>query len=374
MPLDRFEVRVSIQKVLLGLVLVIVPLSIVGLYLTARSDHALAESSGTYFKTLAQMYSNDISHQISDRVAAVNLIAAEPAVVAAVKAANRAYEGKNEQAINEKIGKVESTWGSAQSAPTAKALLATPVSETLRHYRDMDPRLLRITITDERGVSLAATSKPAHFAFTQDQTWQTAYAGGQGSASITNILYDEPNKAYYTNISIPVKESGTGQVAGIATAAVDITPILASFQQDSIADGAQAFLVSDDGTVVSGPRMDVFARVKSDQFAALRDSLGSVNGRQNGYLDADLSSGRTIIGFADTGLSKSYKNLSWTVVVSQPEDKLAAPIRAVTQFALLMAILGLFMITLLGVYYALHRKQQFADIQEVLPGSTLARP
>jgi hypothetical protein len=39
-----------------------------------------------------------------------------------------------------------------------------------------------------------------------------------------------------------------------------------------------------------------------------------------------------------------------------------------------MAILGLFMITLLGVYYALHRKQQFADIQEVLPGSTLAHP
>ena len=31
MALDRFEVRVSIQKILLGLVLVIVPLSIVGL-------------------------------------------------------------------------------------------------------------------------------------------------------------------------------------------------------------------------------------------------------------------------------------------------------------------------------------------------------
>jgi hypothetical protein len=33
-------------------------------------------------------------------------------------------------------------------------------------------------------------------------------------------------------------------------------------------------------------------------------------------------------------------------------------------FAILMVILALFMVTLLAVYYALHRKQQFADIEE----------
>jgi hypothetical protein len=374
MALDKFEVRVSIQKVLLALVLVIVPLSIVGLYITSRSDRALDQSIGTHFKTIAQMYSNDISHQISDRVAAVNLIAAEPGVVAAVKTANSGYKAEKEESNNDKIAKAENAWGTPQSAGTVKAILATPVSETLRHYRDMDPQLLRITVTDEHGVALASTNKPTHFAYTQDETWQTAYAGGQGKASITNILYDEPSKAYYVDISIPVKEPGTGQVAGIATAAVNVTPLLASFQQDAIADGAKAILVSDDGTVISGPRMDVFARVRSDQYAAIRDALGSTDARQAGYVTADLASGTNIIGFADTGLRKSYKNLDWTVVVSQPEAAVAAPIRAVSQFALFMVVLALFMITLLGVYYALHRKQQFADIQEMYPGSNFVHP
>jgi hypothetical protein len=374
MALDKFEVRVSMQKVLLGLVLVIVPLSIVGLYITSRSDRALDQSIGTHFKTIAQMYGNDISHQIGDRVAAVNLIAAEPTVIGAVKTANSSYQTGKEQSSNDKAAKTESTWGTPQSAPVVKAMLANPVSQTLRHYRDMDPELLRITITDERGVALASTNKPTHFAYNQNETWQNAYAGGQGKPSITNILYDEPSKAYYVNVSIPVKEPGTGQVAGVTTAAMNVTPILASFQQDAIANGAKAFLVSDDGTVVSGPRMDVFARVRSDQYAAIRDALGSTDRRQAGYVTADLTSGTNIIGFADTGLGKSYKNLDWTVVVSQPEETAAAPIRAVSQFALFMVVLALFMITLLGVYYALHRKQQFADIQEMYPGSNLVHP
>jgi hypothetical protein len=364
MALDRFEVRVSIQKILLGLVLVIVPLSIVGLVLTTRSDTALDASIGSHLKMMAQMYSNNIAHEIHDRVSAVKLIAADPGVVEAVAAANRAYQNQSESAIAEKLSKAEKTWQTPQAATEVKSLLASKQSETLRHYHDMDQQMLRITVTDERGVPVAATAKPGRYSLASLEGWQSVYNGGKGAVNIGNILYDEPSKAYFVEIGVPVAEPGTTQLAGVALASVNISPTLAGFQQDTIGSGWKAYLVNSDGTVVSGPRTDVFARARSDEFAAIGDSLGTLEGRQTGFVTADLQTGRHIVGFSDTGLGKTYKNLAWTVLISQDEHEAVAPIRSLSLFAIIMVILALFMVTLLAVYYALHRKQQFADIEE----------
>jgi hypothetical protein len=364
MALDRFEVRVSIQKILLGLVLVIVPLSIVGLVLTTRSDTALDASIGSHLKMTAQMYSNNLSHEIHDRVAAVKLIAADPGVVEAVTAGNRTYQSQSEAAITDKLNSAEKTWQTPQAAATVKSLLVSRPSETLRHYTNMDQQMLRITVTDEHGVPVAATAKPHRYTLTSSDAWQSVYNGGRGAVSISNILYDEPVKAYFVEIGVPVTEPATTQLAGVALAAVNITPALATFQQDTIGNGWKAYVVNSDGTVVSGPRTDVFARARSDEFAAIGDSLGTLEGRQTGYVIADLASGRHIVGFADTGLNKTFKNLGWTVLISQDEHDAIAPIHLLSMFAILMVILALFMVTLLAVYYALHRKQQFADIEE----------
>jgi hypothetical protein len=375
MALDRFEVRISIQKVLLGLVLVIVPLSIVGLYLTSQSDRALSSAIGTHLKTMAQMYSTDITHLLNDRIGAVKLIAADPGVVEAVAAADHAYQKQDEAALSEKIDKADKAWNAPESAPAVRALLSSKVSETLRHYHEMEPQqMFRITVTDERGVPVAATAKPSRYTLTSFDQWQSAYAGGKGAVSVSNILYDEPTKSYFVDVGVPVTESGTGQFAGVALAAVNITPLLANFQQDTLGNGIKAFLVNQDGTVVSGPKTDVFSRVRSEEYSAIGDALGTAEGRQTSYVTADLRNGRSIIGFADTGLSKTYKNLAWVVLVSQDERQAIAPVRVLGQFATLMVILALFMITLLTVYYALHRKQQFADIETVAPANNPLSP
>ena len=373
MALDRFEVRISIQKVLLGLVLIIVPLSIVGLYLTSRSDSALDASIGTSLKDMAHMYSTETSHLLNDRVAAVKLIAADPGVVEATVASNNSF-GKSGASANADIEKIEKVWSTPEGAAKANALLSSKPSETLRHYHEMDKGMLNITVADLHGVPVAATAKPGRYNLSTWDPWQTAFAGGKGEVSVGNILYDEPTKSYFVNVSVPVKESKTEQLAGIAVASVDITPILATFQQESRDSGLQAFLVNSSGAVISGPKTDVFARAHSDAFDYVHDALVSADARQTGYVLADLSHGTEIVGFADTGLQKMYKNFDWTVLVSRNEHEATAPIRMLSQFAILMVILALFMLTLLSVYYALHRKQQFADIQEGLGASNPLSP
>jgi hypothetical protein len=334
--MDRLEVRVSITKLLFSLIVVIVPLSIVGLILTARSDKSLDNAIGTDLKTMAQLYSDDVSQFMLDRVNEVMAMATDPAIVHAVV----------------------SNAGAGQEIP------ANSASQILRQRRDLDPRLLRVVATNANGTVVAATHKPAVASYAQNEFWQAAFNKGQGVIKISDILYDELTKSYYVTIGGPVSDPASSASIGVLNAAVSISTLLSRFQQNQIANGARAMLVNDNGAIVSGPNADVFARVQSQESAALRDSLGSTEGSQNGWLTADLPAGRHLVGYANTGLKKNYDNLGWLVIVSQEERQAIASTRQLGQFAMLMVILGFFMLMLLCVYYYLHRTQRFAHLGE----------
>jgi hypothetical protein len=337
---DRLEVRVSITKLLFSLIIVIVPLSIVGLILTERSDKSLDNAIGTDLKTMAQMYSDDVSQFMLDRVNEVMAMSTDPAIVQTVSNAT------------------------AQTEPAMHGMLGNSASQVLRLRRDLDPRLLRVVATNADGTVVAATHKPAVSSYAQNELWQAAFNKGQGVIKISDILYDELTKSYYVSIGVPISDPASNASIGVLSAAVNITGLLSRFQQGQIANGARATLVTDDGVIVSGPNADVFAHVQSQEFAAIRDSLGSPQGSQNGWLMAGLRAGPHLVGYANTGLKKNYDNLGWLVLVSQAERQATAPIRQLGQFAMLMVILGFFMVMLLCVYYYLHRTQRFAHLTE----------
>ncbi len=361
MALDRLEVRISITKLLITLIIVIVPLSIVGLILTARSDKALDNTLGNDFKTVADMYSNDAAQFIRDRVGDVNMIAAEPALIQSVSSPDHKPGGQNEAVPGEAASKPASVGAGA------KGILASNASELLRRRRELDPQFLDMVATNQDGAITAASQRQTRASLAQEPDWQAAYNNGKGAVRISNILFDEFTKSYYVNMYAPVFDPASTRCIGVLSAAVNISPLLSRFQQGQIGNGARAELVNDDGSIVSSPSADVFARKRSQAFDAVRDSLGSIQGRQTGSLTASLASGPYIIGFADTGLKQHYDNLGWVVVVSQEEHQAAAPMRQVEHFALVMVILGLLMVTLLCVYYYLHRAQRFSDIEGVLP-------
>jgi Cache domain len=366
MALDRLEVRISITKVLIALIVVIVPLSIVGLILTARSDKALDTAIGNDFKTIADMYSNEVSQFVRDRLAEVNIMAAEPTLIDAVSAADRKAGAQPGTAASSQTGTDKAAKAGGAGA-AGKGISGSNASELLRRRREMDPRFLGILATDQSGTVVAASQKQTRASLAQEPDWQAAYGDGKGAVKIGGILFDEFTKSYYVYMNVPIFDPASTRCVGVLAAAVNISSVLSRFQQAQIANGARVQLVSDDGSIISAPNADVFAHLKSQEFDAVRESLGSVQGRQTGSLTTSLASGQHIIGFADTGLKQHYDNLGWIVIVSQEEHQAAAPIRQVEHFALLMVILGLLMVTLLCVYYYLHRTQKFSDIEGVFP-------
>jgi hypothetical protein len=351
----------------------ILPISIAGLYSISQSEAAMKADTGNHFKTIAESTAAEISQFIHDRLGDVAVLAVEPTIVDTVLAANRSYGGMSEAAITGRMQQVEESWNRPASEPLVKGILSSRASAFLRRFRDLDRRFLRVTVTDEKGGTVAATHKTIDYYQADEEFWQDIYAGGRGGVSITDVLYDELTKSHYIGIGVPVLEEGSQRFLGAVDALVDISSLLALANRMQASAGGRILLVKDDGTVIVGPQLNLAMNVKSGEYAALADDPGTAN-RQSGYAVTDVSGGgRTLIGFADTGLKRDYGKLGWVVLVSQSTAEAFRPMRYVGRLLAFMSLLGLGAIALLGAYFGMHRDLHFADI-EALHASKGATP
>jgi len=363
MPHDSLEIRVSLQKLLLGLVVVIVPLSLVGLYITSESVSSVEDANGAHLKAIAQATAGTVSQFIDHLVTEVGSIALAPALRDAVSAADRSYQNTSDMAVRDRMDALESKWTTPAADPMVKEILTSSAAGYLRAYREVDPRLLRIWVTDEAGAIVAATDKPQHYYQGKQDYWQAVYAQGRGSNSVSSVLYDERNKSNYISIGMPIFDQVSGQVLGVVNAWVDVSGLSSLLAKNSLDGTAPVFLVGEDGTVIAGPNVEPSNKLKSDEYTTVRDALATVQGRRAGHVVATTSGGKRIAGFADTGLKQAYPNLGWTVVASVDEREATASIRPVIRFAFSMVALSVLMLTLLAVYFVLHRRQQVPEIE-----------
>src|SRR6266567_3756012 len=325
-----FELRISLQRLLTGLVLIIVPLSIVGLYITSQSDTNLERAVGTHFKTVAEAAAAEAAQFMTDRVIDVGIMAVEPAVVEAVTAANRSSQNVKD------VEKIEKTWNAPESDALVKQILSSPASRLLKRHSELDPKFLRITVTDAKGAAVAATHKPGNYFQGNSQQWQAVYAQGKGAVNITDVQYDDATKANYVVIGAPILEEGSSGFLGAVNALVDVSSLFLRLNRDQLGPTVATLVVKDDGTIISAANVSLSMKLKSEEYAAVHDALGTLAGRQTGYLLTNLSSGqRKLVGFADTGLRQDYTNLGWILVVSQDAREAEGPVRAIGRFAYL---------------------------------------
>jgi hypothetical protein len=368
MSLDAFEVRISLQKLLLGLIVVIVPVSLIGMHVASESVTSLEAANGAHLKAVAQDAALMVSQFIEDRVTEVGSIAVAPTVLDAVSAADRSYLQMSDATITDRIDGLENKWTSAGADSLSKGVLTSPTADFLRGFREVDPTLLEFLVTDKVGAVVAATYKPQNYFQGKQEYWQAVYAGGRGSSSISNVLYDDRSKSNYVSIGMPIFDQSSGQFLGVVNARVNVAKLFLLLSRESTGRGETTLLVSDDGTVVAGPQVAPSMKLRSEDFDAVRDALATLRGRQNGYVVTTTPGGTHLVGFADTGLKQEYANLAWTAVTSVDAREATAAVRPVVNFALWMVVLSLLMLTLLSVYFFLHYRQQSVELDN-LPGT-----
>src|SRR4029453_6192553 len=139
---ERYELRVSFRKLLIGLLLTVIPISLAGLYAAHQSERALERTIGNQFKTVVDIVASEISHYVQNRVLDVAAIALEPVVLSAVASSNRSYGGLSDASINAKIEKMDKEWTTPAAETFVKEMLSSPASRLLRRHRELDPRIL----------------------------------------------------------------------------------------------------------------------------------------------------------------------------------------------------------------------------------------
>jgi hypothetical protein len=360
-----FDVQISLQKLLTGLIVVIVPLSVVGLYLTSNSDTSLQQNVGAHFKTIAQADSALASQFFGDLLSNVSAVATDKGTVDAIAAANHSHDHISAELIAARIQKVEHEWDTPEGDSLVKEVLSSRPSGWLQHQRSLNPRLLKIIVADNTGATVAATDKPLHYTQADREYWETI-AQGKGAVNVTDVRYDERNRLNYVEIDVPVLEESSGGFIGAVSALVDISGLFSILNRQHIGRTGRILLVKDDGTVVSGPNVTPELKLKAEEFAAVHDALSTLEGREASFAIAPMKTENRIVGFADVGLKHSYPNLAWLILVSQEEREALAPVRTLGHFALLMVVLGLLMLTLLVAYFFMHRQQELTAV-EVLP-------
>lgn len=364
MPLDTLEFRTSLQKLLVGLILILVPLTVFGFYVAMQGDSHIRQASGENFRSLTLTAAESTSEFIARCVRDVSLIANAPGPVQAVRVANRQYERLSEEAVRSTIDAIDQTWESSQTDGLSAKILTSDLAHQLRRARELDPTLLKITVADVNGATVAATDRPAHYSQTDQQFWRVLSSGASGAIKVSDLRYDDQSLLYYISVAYPILQEGTGRFVGAVTATVDISPLFAQLNRRQIGRTGRLFLAREDGTVIEAPGVTPAMKVKSEEIAAIHDALGSLRGRGAGYMFATLSNGEAyLIGFADTGLKEAYANLPWIVLATQEAREVTGPVRNMTVFALLVMVLALLILSLLAAYVFLHRKQELEDIE-----------
>ena len=132
MPLDRLEFRASLQKLLVALILILLPITVFGFYVALQADNHIRQSSGEGFRALALTAAESTSQFIADRVKDVSYIANSPAALEAVTLANRQYEKFSEEAISAKVAAIEQDWESAKADALSERILTSDTAHQLR--------------------------------------------------------------------------------------------------------------------------------------------------------------------------------------------------------------------------------------------------
>jgi len=364
MPLESPEFRTSVQKLLVGLILILVPLTVFGFYVAWQGDSHMRQMNGDNFRALTLAAAESTSEFIATCVRDVSMIANGPTPTQAVTQANRQYEHLSEEAVNNRIDTVEQVWESSQTDGLSTKILTSDLAQQLRRMRELNPTLLKIAVADVAGATVAATDRPVHYFQTDRDSWRALASRRQGTIHVSDLRYDEQSHLYYVSIAYPILQEGTGRFIGAVTAMADVSPLFAQLNRRQMGRTGRLFLAREDGTVIEAPGVTPAMQIKSEEYAAIRDALGSLRGRETGYIYATLANGQSyLIGFADTGLKEAYPNLPWIVLASQEARELNSPVRNMTAFALLVMILALLMLSLLGAYVFLHRKQELEDIE-----------
>lgn len=341
------------RRVLTVFLLVGLPILAAGVALVlALAQERLINSYGQHLEQVAQQTAAAVDAYVYRRILDTSLLARAPEIRAFATAASATPLDPA------KVARIEAEWQKpGESSAAAAAVLTNPTARYLADLTTHDQIYREMLLTDRFGRLIAASNASTDYDQADEDWWKAAFQDGQrGSFSVTDVRWDESSQRYAIEIAVPVPEVGGERLAGILKVVCDSREMLALVGGVSLGATGDAVLLRDNASIVFSrnpvaPNARFFAAdALTSRLEALRQGgpESSVSFRARSGQDEPR-----IIGVSGSQLSRTFPNLSWFVVISQAEDELLAPVRAVAWYLLTVLALTALAVLVFALWFSM---------------------
>ena len=149
-------------------------------------------------------------------------IAADPQLIAAIRAQNEKHAGYDQARVDQLDGQWRAQIG-AGAAPLIDSVMRAPASGRLSAARDAgDGLFTEIFAMDAKGLNVAASDVTSDYWQGDEAKWRKTYSVGAGAVHIGEVEFDESTQTYQAQVSVTVIDPDSGEPIGALTVGVNV--------------------------------------------------------------------------------------------------------------------------------------------------------
>jgi hypothetical protein len=344
------SIRLNVRVFSVFLVVGLVTLAAASYFVIGVGQARLRNAWGEHLRQVADQTAAAVDTYVFRLVIDASVLAHGPSIRDAASAGSRRpFDRASAVAIDRE-------WQRAAPSDVIKEVTASRTSTFFAEVAQENPIYRELLLTDRQGRLVAVSGQAPGYLYADAPWWKEAFGdGARGRLVVSDVRFEPRAGTWSILVASPVDDPAGGQVAGVLQMVVDVREIGAVLGGVRMGATGDAVLLREDGSFVFAqgnvdPNATFFAT------ALLRERLAAVKKgepqtpMQFGASTADGTA--RIVGVAPSQLKASFPHMAWFVAVSQGEDELFAPVRALATSMLLLLSLVAIAVLLFAVWYS----------------------
>ncbi len=319
------------RKTIFGMVLVgLLPLALSLCLAYVEERRALRETTGSNLKGIAVEVARKIETQIMRGINEAQQLATIPFIRAAVKDANRSYEGREPRKIKALIEEWKKRWRSRTNPhefPVFVNRIATNYLIDWHAVRKSD--YLGIVVTDNQGALVLSSLPQVKFYHGDSEWWESAFRQGQGQIYVSDLTFEPSFGTHVLNVAVPIFDQQRRQTLGAVSIMLRRDSLFRSISEVTAGVTGHAMLMAADGMPLICPVLSL------EQHTVHPAMVTAINNTQAGWVQVnrDTHGARdSLVGYAhlripETLASESFRGGQWMTIVRQNPEETYAPLQ-----------------------------------------------
>lgn len=333
------------RKIITAIVMVgLLPLTFLLALTYLEERRALRETTGTSFKEVAVEAARRIEMHVSRGMNEAQQLATTPFLRTAVAEANRTYEGKDAQHIQEVIKDWQQRWKQRDKRSEFPLFINRIVTNYLIRWHDIRKAdYVGILITDVQGALVVSSIPQVEYFYGKTGWWQAVVKGGSRQPYVGEIAFDPSFGTHVVVVAAPIVDDQQRAVIGAVTILLRRDTLFHSIAEVSIGTTGHAMLFSSDGFPLICPILSPEEHtVKPELIHALQTlKAGWAVASDDSHGSRDALIGFAPVRFSDRLAPGSIGGKQWVTVIRQDPRETFAPLADLVAKVLLYGLIVL---------------------------------